>query len=117
MYILNISLQLVSIFGVFKMVMVQNSRAQISEDVLYCMHFTNDFICMKTINFTLYTAIRQILGATLWCENFLILRNPPPPIFYIQQQHHGKKFAQSKLQFNYYLCSTKEPHTITSLLL
>ena len=97
MYILNKSLQLVSIFGVFKMVMVPISKAQISEDVLYCTHFTNDFIYMKTINFTLYIAIRQILGATLWCENFLILRNPPPN--FLQQQHHDKEFAQSKLLF------------------
>ena len=47
MYILNESLQSVSIFGVFKMVMVQISKAQISKDVLYCMHFTNVFIPMK----------------------------------------------------------------------
>ena len=51
----------INIFGVFKMVMVQISRAQISEDVLYCMHFTNGFICMKIHQ--LYVIYQTELGS------------------------------------------------------
>ena len=94
------------------MVMVQISRAQVSEDVLYCMHFTNGFIRMKIHQ--LYIIYQTELGVTLWCENFLTLRNPLP--HFLQQQHHDKEFAQSKLFcFNYYLSTapknpTPSPH-------